>query len=155
MSWFQKSPSASDEDAAAHMVALVAAQAEKARAPLSDEERRMLLNEAIPGNAMPGNAASEELDARVRKLIEQTFDAEIEPDDPKNLGNSVQWAGDGQYPKIVALTEDIIRSRSEKFTRLRGRRWVIDRIQLVGCGVVAVIFLMLFSALVGWLFGHK
>ncbi|MFZ0320740.1 MAG: hypothetical protein WAL56_16565 [Candidatus Sulfotelmatobacter sp.] len=137
------------------MVALVAAQAEKAGAPLNDEERTMLLNDAIPGDAMPGNLVLEELDARVRKLIEQTFDGEIEPDDPKNLGNSLQWAGDGQYPKIVALTEDVIRARGEKFTRLRGRRWVVDRIQLVGCGVVVVIVMMLVVVLFSWLFGDK
>jgi hypothetical protein len=142
MGWFfHKSPFASEEDAAAHMVALVAAQAEKAGTPLSDEERGMLLDDAMPGDAMPGNAASEELDAKVKRLIEQT------------LGNSVGWAGDRQYPRIVALTEDVIRSRSEKFPRRR--KWVIDRIQLVGCGVVTVVLLMLFAALLGWLFEHK
>jgi len=149
MGWFfHKSPFASEEDAAAHMVALVAAQAEKAGTPLSAEDRGLLLDDA-----MPENAASEELDAKVRRLIEQTFDSEIEPDDPKNLGNSLGWAGDGQYPRIVALTEDVIRLRSEKSPR--GRKWVIDRIQLVGCGVVAVVLLMLCAALFGWLFEHK
>jgi hypothetical protein len=155
MSWFQNSPFASDEDAAAHMVALVAAQAEKSGTPLSDEERRMLLDDAIPADAMPRNVASEELDARVRRLIEQTFDGENDPDDPKTLGNSLQWAGDRQYPRIVALTEDVIRSRRERFTRGKGRRWIVDRIQLVGCGVVAVILMMLFAAFLGWLFEHK
>jgi hypothetical protein len=137
------------------MVQLVAAQAEKTGVPLTDEERRMLLTDAIPGDGMPGDEASEQLDAKARKLIEQTFDAEVEPDDPKNLGNSLQWAGDGRYPRIVALTEDVIRSRGENFARLRGRRWAIDRIQLVGCGVVVVIVMMLVVVLFGWLFGDK
>ena len=115
----------------------------------------MLLDDAIPADAMPRNVASEELDARVRRLIEQTFDGENDPDDPKTLGNSLQWAGDRQYPRIVALTEDVIRSRRERFTRGKGRRWIVDRIQLVGCGVVAVILMMLFAAFLGWLFEHK
>ena len=154
MGWFfHKSPFAGEEDAAAHMVALVAAEAEKSGTPLSDEEWGLLLDDAISGDAMPETAASEELDAKVRRLIEQRFDSEIEPDDPKNLGNSLGWAGDGQYPRIVALTEDVIRLRSEKSPR--GRKWVIDRIQLVGCGVVAVVLLMLCAALFGWLFEHK
>jgi hypothetical protein len=155
MNWFRSSPFSSDEGAAAHMVALVAAQAEKAGTPLSDEERRILLDDAIPVDVMPANVSSEEFDARVRKLIEETFDGEVEPDDPKNLGNSLQWAGDRQYPRIVALTEGVIRSRRERFARGKGRRWIVDRIQLVGCGVVAVILMMLFAALVGRLFEHK
>lgn len=150
MSWFRNCPFASSEDAAKHMVALVAAQADKVGAPLSEEERRLLLE-----GAAPPKIAEEELDEKFRKLIEQTFDSEVEPDDPKNLGNSVQWVGDDQYPRIVALAEDVIRSRREKFNRTRGRRRAIDRIQLVGCGLVAVMLLMLFAALLGWIFGHK
>ena len=152
MSWFRNSPFASSVDAAAHMVALVAAQAEKAGTPLSEEERKLLIEPALPAKI---DLEEEESDARFRKLIEQTFDYEVNPDAPMSLGSSVQWAGADRYPKIVALAEEIIVSCGEKRPRLRGRRQIIDLIQLVGCGVVSVILLMLFSALVIWLFGHK
>jgi hypothetical protein len=152
MGWFfHKSPFASEEDAAAHMVALIAAQAEKIGTPLSEEERRLLLDESAPAPCI----VPVESDAKFTKLIEQIFDSEVEPDDPKNLGNSTQWAGDRSYPRVAALTEQVILSRSEKSTRLRGRKWAIDRLQLVGCGVVAVILMMLVVALLSWLFGHK
>jgi hypothetical protein len=151
MSWIRKSPFADGEDPAEHMVALIAAQAEKIGTPLSEEERRLLLDESAPAPCI----VPVESDAKVTKLIEQIFDSEVEPDDPKSLGNSMEWAGDGSYPRVVALTERVILSRSEKSTRLRGRRWAIDRIQLVGCGVVAVILMMFVVALVSWLFGHK
>lgn len=149
MGWFFKSPFASEEDAAAHMVALIALQAEKIGSTLSEEDRRLLL-ESAPVPYVPL-----ESDAKFAKLIEQTFDSEVEPDDPKNLGNSAQWAGDGSHPRVVALTEQVILSRSQKSTRLRGRKWAIDRIRLVGCGVVAVILMMLVVALLSWLFGQK
>ncbi len=150
MSWFRNSPFANSEDAAKHMVALVAAQADKVGAPLSEEEQRLLLE----GAATP-KIAEEESDRRFRKLIEQAFDYEVNPDDPMSLSSTVQWAGDGRYPKIVALAEEIIISRGEKRPRLRGRRQIIDLIQLVGCGVVVVILMMLVVALLSWLFGSK
>jgi hypothetical protein len=150
MNWFRKSPFGSDEDAAAHMVELVAAQAEKLGTPLSVEERGLLLEEAVPPKI-----ASEESEARFRTLIEQTFDSEVDPDDPMNLGNSIQWAGAERYPKIVALAEEVVLSRGEKFPQLRGRRLMIDRMQLVGCGIVAVILMLLVVVLLSWLFGHR
>jgi hypothetical protein len=118
--------------------------------PLSEQERILLLE-----GATPPKIAEEESDQKFRKLIEQAFDYEVNPDDPMSLSSTVQWAGADRYPKIVALAEEIIVLRGEKRPQLRGRRQIIDLIQLVGCAVVSVILLMLFSALVIWLFGHK
>jgi hypothetical protein len=149
MNWFRNSPFASSDDAAAHMVALVAAEAEKVGTPLSEEDRRLLLDEWIPLEIDEEDPAP-----KFKKLIEQTFDHEADLDDPMSFSNSVQWAGAGRYPRIVALAEEIIVSRSEKRPRLRGRRAIVDLVQLIGCSVVTVILLMLFAAFVGWLFGH-
>jgi hypothetical protein len=146
--WSSNSPFANGEDAAKHMVALVSAQAEKVGAPLSEEERRLLLAEATPPQI-----AEAESDEKFRKLIEQTFDSEV--DDPMNFSSAIQWAGAERYPKVVALAEDIITSSGEKRPRLRGRRAIIDLVQLVGCGLVTVILMMLVVALFSWLFGHK
>jgi hypothetical protein len=131
------------------MVALVAAEAEKVGTPLSEEDRRLLLDEWIPLEIDEEGSAP-----KFKKLIAQTFDHEADLDDPMSFSNSVQWAGADRYPRIVALAEEIIVSRSEKRPRLRGRRAIVDLVQLIGCSVVTVILLMLFAAFVGWLFGY-
>jgi hypothetical protein len=102
----------------------------------------------------PKNIVPEDFRTKAKKLIEQTFDYETDPGNPVSLGNSVEWAGDGAYPAIVALTEEVMLERSEKFPRLRGPRKIIDLVQLVGCGVVVVILMMLVVVLFSWLLGH-
>jgi hypothetical protein len=150
MSWFRNSPFAGSDEAVAHMLALLVAQAEKAGMPLSEGERKLLLEEATPPKIV-----GEESDEKFRKLIERTFDDEVDPDDPMSLSNSLQWAGDDQYPKIVALAEEVVRSRSEKFPQLRGRRFMIDRLQLIGCGFATVVLMMLVVVFFSWLFERK
>jgi hypothetical protein len=150
MSWIRKSPFADGNDPTEHMLALIASEADRAGTPLSEAEKQMLLARWDPKNIVP-----EDFRTKAKKLIEQTFDHETAPDNPLSLGNSVEWAGDGAYPTIVALTEEIMLERSEKFPRLRGRRKILDLFQLVGCGVVVVILMMLVVALLSWSFGHK
>jgi hypothetical protein len=147
MSWIRKSPFTDGIDPTAHMVALLAAYAEKAGTPLSEGERKLLIEGAPP----PG-IVGEESNEKFRKLIEQAFDDELNPDDPMSLSNSLQWAGDDQYPRIVALAEKVVRSRSEKFPQLRGRRLMVDRLYLVGCGFAAVVFMMVIVAFFSWFF---
>lgn len=109
MRWMiRRSPFASHEDAELHMVGLLAKEAERAGIPLTDTERSILANESRLENTL-----SEEFRAKTTKLIEMAFDHEVDIDDPKNLGNSLQWAGDVGYPNVAALTEEVIRSRGE------------------------------------------
>jgi hypothetical protein len=150
MSWIRKSPFADGDDPTEHMLTLIASEADRAGTPLSEAEKQMLLARRDPKNIVP-----DDFRTKAKKLIEQTFDHETDPDSPLSLGNSVEWAGDGAYPTIVALTVEVMLERNEKFPRLRGRRQIVDLIQLVGCGVVSVILLMLFSAFIILLFGHK
>ena len=131
------------------MLGLIAAEAERAGTPLDEAEKQMLLGHLDPETIFP-----EEFRTKAKKLIEQTFDYEADPDSPISLGNSVGWAGDGNYPTIVALTEEVMRERGEK-SPLRGRRKIIDLFQLVGCGLVVVILMMLVVVLFSWLFGSK
>jgi hypothetical protein len=132
------------------MLALIASEADRAGTPLSEAEKQMLLARWDPKNIVP-----EDFRTKAKKLIEQTFDHETVPDNPLSLGNSVEWAGDGAYPTIVALTEEVMLEKEREFPPLRGRRKIIDLVHLVGCGVVAVILMMLVAALLGWLFGLK
>lgn len=149
MSWIRNNPFADGQDPAEHMVALIAAEAERSGTPLNKAEKQTLLDHWDPETIVP-----KDFRTKAKKLIEQTFNYEAAPDNPLSLGNSVEWAGDQSYPTIVALTEEVMLERGEK-PRLGRRRQIIDLIQLVGCGVVTVVLLMLFAALLGWLSGHK
>jgi hypothetical protein len=149
MSWIRKSPFADGVDPTAHMVALISAEAERTGTTLSETEKQILLRSWDPETVLP-----EEFRSKAKRLIEQTFDYEADPDNPINLGNSVEWA-DWNYPTIVALAEEVMLERQEKFPRLRGRRKIIDLFQLVGCGVVVVILMMLVVAVFSSLFGSK
>jgi hypothetical protein len=118
--------------------------------PLTDAERRTLADEFELETPL-----SEELSAKARKLIELVFDHEADIDDPKSLGNSLAWASEGRQSNVAALAEEIIVARAEKPSRLHGRKWIFDRIQLIGCGFVVVILLMLFGVVVDMLFSRK
>lgn len=102
MSWIRKSPFADGNDPTEHMLALIAAEAERAGTPLSEAEKQMLLAHWDPETIVP-----EEFRTKAKKLIDQTFNHEADPDNPLSLGNSVEWAGDQNYPTIVALTEEV------------------------------------------------
>jgi hypothetical protein len=130
------------------MLDLLAKEAERSGAPLTDAERGIL-------ELGHGRPVSAELLAKTVKLIELALDHEADIDDPKSLGNSLQWAGEFGYPNVTAIAEEVFRSRGERLPQLRGRRWAIDRIQLVGCGFVAVILIMLFWAAVSFIFHWK
>jgi hypothetical protein len=130
------------------MLALIAAEAERSGTPLTEEERRTLLGGWDPETVVP-----DDFRAKAKNFIEQTFTYEPDPDSPISLGHSVMWAGEDGYPMIVALTEEVMRERGEK-SPLRGKRAIIDFIQLICCAFVSVILLMLFAAFVSWLFGH-
>lgn len=149
MSWIRKNPFADGRDPAAHMLALIVAEAERAGTPLNEAEKQILLSHCDPEALV-----QEEFLTKAKRLIEQTFNYEADPDNPLSLGNSVGWAGERSYPTIVALTEEVMRERGEK-SPLRGRRQIIDSIQLVGCGVIVVILMMLVVVMFGWLFGNK
>lgn len=150
VSWPQRSPFHRSEDSVEHILELLAKEAEKARIPLTDAERRTLTVKWDPATTI-----ADELHAKARKLVELVFDHEADVDAPKSLGNSLQWATESGHSNITVVIEEVIRSRNEALPRLRGRKWIVDRIQLVGCGFVAIVLMMLFWAAVDRLFSSK
>jgi hypothetical protein len=141
MSWIRKSPFARHEDPVEHMVALLSKEAENAGTPFSADEKKILRSERASGESVP-----EELRQKSRKLIEQLLTKEqtIEADkDPKSFDNSLEWAGDREYPNIVALTEEVVMSGGFGVLPLHGRRLAKDRMQLVGCALSVVLFMFL------------
>lgn len=143
VSWLRKNPFRSEEDPVEHILDLLAKEAERARTPLTDAERSILAAKWDPASAI-----SDELHAKTSKLVALVLDHEANIDAPKSLGNSLEWATESGHSNVTAIIEGVICSRGERLPRLRGRRWVVDRIQLVGCAFVAVILAMLFWAAV-------
>jgi hypothetical protein len=151
MSWIRNSPFDRHEDPVKHMLELLSEEAYRAGTPFSDSEKKMLVSQASRRQPLP-----EDLKQKAKALIEEILKEEqiSEPENPKNFGNSLEWAGDGQYPNIVALTEDVVCDRADAPARLHGRRWVKDRIQLLGCAFLFVLFMMLISFACNTLFFH-
>jgi hypothetical protein len=151
----RKSPFASSEDPVEHMVSLLAKEAESTGTPFSEAERKILLREAAPTQSVP-----EELRQRTKKLIEQLLRKEQTSEssaDPKNFGNSLEWAGEPGYPNIVALAEEVVCSGGslKALPRLHGRRWLKDRTQLVVCAFSVVLLMFLIVVVAGLVFQHK
>ncbi len=151
----RKSPFASNEDPAEHMVSLLAKEAEIAGTPFGEAERKILLREAAPAEPVP-----EQLQQRAKKLIEQLLRKEqssASSADPKSFDNSLEWAGDPGYPNIVALTEEVVCSGGslKALPRLHGRRWLKDTTQLVGCAFSVVLLMLLIVVVIGLVFQRK
>jgi hypothetical protein len=74
----------------------------------------------------------------------------------KSFGSSLQWAGDSGYPNIVSLAEEVAREmRGEAFPSLQGWNLVKDRIQLVGCGLLVVLLMLVTVTAAGFLLAGK
>jgi hypothetical protein len=150
MSWFiKRSPFGRDEDPLNHMVELLSVEAIKDGVPLSERDREILANvEPMP----------EILRQRTKELVMRIYESES-PDererDPKCFGCALQWAGDGQYPNIVALAEEVACDIARPSAPLHGWKRVKDKLQLLGCGLLLVLLMFAVVAVAGFLFGWK
>jgi len=136
------------------MVSLLADEAVASGTPLGEDEKRVLASEVRRGDPV-----SEDLRQRAKKLIEQMLARERAASteaDPKSFANSMEWAGDLAYPNIIALTEEVITAGGlGRMPTLHGRAWLKDRAQLIGCAVLAVLFMMLAVLIGGLIFPRK
>jgi hypothetical protein len=117
----RKSPFGRQEDPIEHVVTLLSKEAESGGAPLSQADMKILASEVTPDKPIPS-----ELRARATKLIEQILDNEKAQlgdaeGDPKSFGRSLEWAGDPDYPNIVALTEEVVLSRRARAGQPQGQ----------------------------------
>jgi hypothetical protein len=153
MSWFIKSPFGRDEDPLHHMVELLSDEAIKDGVPLTERDRELLARENSRLEPMP-----EVLRQRAKDLITLIFEAEPFDEferDPKCFSCSLQWAGDGRYPNIVALAEEVACDIARPSAPLYGWKLVKDNLQLVGCGLLVVLLMFAIVAVTGLLFGWK
>jgi hypothetical protein len=150
MSWRRRSPFSSPEEAASHMVELLAKEAEIAGTPLTDLEKEILLQESSEHNSV-----LEELRQKVKDLTGRIFEAEASDElywDPRSFGNSMRWAGERRYPNVVALAEEV---RRTAYPQPHGWKLAKDRMQLIACGLLAVLLMFVVVIVAGVVFHWK
>jgi hypothetical protein len=123
------------------MVSLLSEEADRSGTPLTDVEREVLSSETA--------SPTEDLRQKASKLIRQIFEREqatAPKENPKSFGACLEWV-EPDYPNIAALAEEVITSGGfGNVPPLHGRRWVKDRAQLIGCGVLVVLLMLLIVA---------
>jgi hypothetical protein len=154
MGWFIRSPFGRDEDPTHHMVDLLSKEAERAGTPLTDLDKETLAEERSSVKPLP-----DDLRDRAKELIARIFEAELSNEfvrGPKCFSSSLQWAGDLDYPNIVALAEEVYCDINPTASHsLHGWEFVKDRMQLIGCGVLAVLLMFAIGIGASFLFGWK
>jgi hypothetical protein len=149
MFWTRKCPFTSDENVTIRMVSLLSQEADISGTPLTETEKEILSSETVP--------LSEESRQKASKLIGQILerDQAAANESPKSFAACLEWL-DPEYPNIAALAEEVITSGGfGKLPRLHGQRWVKDRAQLIGCGLLVVLFMFLVVIVCGLIFGRK
>lgn len=154
MIWIRKSPFGGQEAAAEHMIVLLSQEADRHGTPLNETEKKMLASESARGDPFP-----EDLKLRSHKLIGKILEREKTTDiknDPKSFLASFEWASDNAHSQIVALTEEVITGGGfGHLPPVHGRRWIRDRAQLIGCGLLLVLAMMLIVAICGLIFQRR
>jgi hypothetical protein len=135
----RKNPFAERDDALESMMALLSAEAEKAGTPFTAGEEKILRSERASGQSVPAD-----LREKSRKIIERLLGEERAKSQTRTLKSfsaSLEWAGDRAYPNAVALTEEVIMSGGFGALPLHGKRLVWDRMSLLGCAFLVVLFI--------------
>jgi hypothetical protein len=154
----RKKPFKDQDDPIAHMVELLAAEAANAGTPFSEAEKLALASGSSSSHLGLETLAHEDFRQRDKKLIEQILERERRSatNEPKSFGNSLEWAGDGSYPEIVALTESVVLEMRKKLPRAaRYWLWIKDGLQLMGCGLLVVLGMLAAVIVAGFVFHWK
>jgi hypothetical protein len=153
----RKSPFGRHEDPIEHMVALLSKEAESGGTPLNEADKKILASEAMPARPVP-----EELRVRATRLIEQILEKEKAQlgdaeGDPKSFGRSLEWAGDPDYPNIVALAEEVVLSRRARAGKPlgHGQARLRNQVRLLIYGLLLVFLVILIVVIVGAAFQPK
>ena len=137
MSWIRKSPFRDQNEAIENMVDMLSAEANVSGLSLNSEEKKILSTEcSIPSD----------LREKSKSLIREILLKEKNEHCPsaKSFGDSLEWAGDGLYPSIARLTEEvIIEGRASGIfpppAHAHGWGRVKDKALLISCGLLVVL----------------
>lgn len=139
MSWkehlpFSKSPFGPGEDPAELMISQIAREANAAGQPLTEEQRKRLLEEVAVASSEP-----DEFQHNVRRLIESIIKREREAAGPWNPGSflgTIEWAGDGRYPLVVQIAESVVSETPWPLPRWYNAK---DILLCIGCAFVVIV----------------
>jgi hypothetical protein len=153
MTWIRKSPFSRQQDPLDHMLLALSLEAEAAGAPLSDDEKKTLASEVVPGRPIP-----DDLKERVKALISRILQRERTADSATktiSFGDALEWV-EPDYPNIAALAEEVIISRgSGALPQMHSGRLLKDRAQLIGCAIALVVGLIVIGVTISFLFGRR
>lgn len=131
------------------MVNLLAIEAKNSGSELSDEDRQILSEECLIPESLRDKAKD-----IIRHILErEQLSGETDVfEHPDSFGNSMEWAGDPQYPNLVRLTEEVIlEGRAAgifpEAGELHGWGLVKDKLLLVACGLLIVITVLVAGGL--------
>jgi len=116
------------------MINFVADAAKQSGAPLTDDERSILAAE----NPDVAPATEKRLRGLVAKVIAEQKQTGQE-NERKSFVNAIEWAGDGEYPYVVALAEAEI-TESQSIDRVIRREYPISPLlATIGCLVLVLL----------------
>jgi hypothetical protein len=152
--FIRKSPFKSQIEATEQMVKVLSLEAESQGNPLSEADKTWLASET-EGRAQ----LSEDFRLRIHKLIQSLIERETTlqtEDTPTGFLATFEWASDAYSPHIVVLTYEVIDSGAlGQLPKLHGRKWLKDKAQLIGCGFLVVVLMMLIVGLVAFFSQRK
>ena len=153
MTWIRKSPFSRHQEPLDYMLLALSLEAEAAGAPLSDDDKKILAAETVPGTPIP-----DDLKERVKPLISAIVQREGATHTGHNtisFGDALEWV-EPDYPNIAALAEEVIISGGlGALPKLHGGRLIKDRAQLVGCAMALVVALMVIVVTISFLFERR
>jgi hypothetical protein len=148
MSWRRKSPFSSSQDAVNHMVDLLSREAERAGTPLTADEKKALLRDRSRRNPLPEVIRQKAVDLIGKIFATEDLNESVE--DPKSFSSSMYWADGAGYSNILAVAEDVACDTGRtSYPQLHGWKLFKDRAQLIGCGLLAVLLMLVVVMVAG------
>jgi hypothetical protein len=135
------------DDATEFMIATVDREAAAEGVPLTEQEKT-LLRKQEPAEFPVGSRE------RVRQLVRRILDREANSGrdtQAKSFMAALKWAGDGAYPYIVQITEEVFGHQVNPFRPLQGWDRVKDKLFLIVAGFVVVGIMFAFVAVLSLL----
>ncbi len=136
------------------MVKVLSQEAESQGKPLSDADKTLLAGEVESSAQL-----SEDFRLRIHKLIQSLIERETvlrTEDTPTSFLAAFEWASDAYSPHIVVLTYEVIDSGAlGEVPKLRGRKWLKDKAQLIGCSFLVILLMLLIVGLLAFFSQQK
>jgi hypothetical protein len=147
MNWIRKNPFG-DEDPLEIMIGCVAAEAKEQGKELTGEDVALLRAEYYVVDPENDTKVDRSAELRYMALVKAVLEKEAASETgSKRFTNAIEWAGDQQYPYVVALAELCITGEDPGPRVRRGR--LADQFFLLATGLAVVLAMFLIVTIVG------